>query len=132
MKNEMPSPLLDAKLCFIRFPLDTLQNFWQKKNHSHHHQGFFFFFSFLSSEWVGESSRINCSQIWLTSQRGITTIKLDRKVEKYKNSTTCWRHASTFCIKYGNIGPFLFFLKAFIPFATTFSLSLGCNCPKKH
>jgi hypothetical protein len=42
MKNEMPSQLLDEKLCFIRFPPHTLQNFGQKKNHSHHHQGSFF------------------------------------------------------------------------------------------
>jgi hypothetical protein len=26
MKNEMPSLLLDEKICFIRLPLDTLQN----------------------------------------------------------------------------------------------------------
>jgi hypothetical protein len=29
MKNKMPSLLLDEKKCFIRLPLDTLQNFWQ-------------------------------------------------------------------------------------------------------
>jgi hypothetical protein len=29
MKNEMPSLLLDEKICFIRLPLDTVQNFWQ-------------------------------------------------------------------------------------------------------
>jgi hypothetical protein len=29
MKNEMPSLLLDEKICFIRLPPDTLQNFWQ-------------------------------------------------------------------------------------------------------
>jgi hypothetical protein len=27
MKNEMPSLLVDEKLCFIRLPPDTLQNF---------------------------------------------------------------------------------------------------------
>jgi hypothetical protein len=29
MKNEMPSLLLDEKICFIRLPPDTWQNFWQ-------------------------------------------------------------------------------------------------------
>jgi hypothetical protein len=29
MKNEMPSLLLDEKICFIRLPPATLQNFWQ-------------------------------------------------------------------------------------------------------
>jgi hypothetical protein len=29
MKNEMPSLVLDEKICFIRLPPDTLQNFWQ-------------------------------------------------------------------------------------------------------
>jgi hypothetical protein len=28
MKNEMPSQLLDEKICFIRLPPDTLQNSW--------------------------------------------------------------------------------------------------------
>jgi hypothetical protein len=29
-KNEMPSLLLDEKICFLkRLPPDTLQNFWQ-------------------------------------------------------------------------------------------------------
>jgi hypothetical protein len=29
MKNEMPSVLLDEKICLIKLPTDTLQNFWQ-------------------------------------------------------------------------------------------------------
>jgi hypothetical protein len=29
MKNEMPSLILDGKICFIRLPPDKLQNFWQ-------------------------------------------------------------------------------------------------------
>jgi hypothetical protein len=29
MKNEMPSLILDEKICFIRLPANTLQNFWQ-------------------------------------------------------------------------------------------------------
>jgi hypothetical protein len=29
MKNEMASLLLDERICFIRLPPDTLQNFWQ-------------------------------------------------------------------------------------------------------
>jgi hypothetical protein len=29
MKNEMPSLLLDEKICFIRLPPDTLQNSWK-------------------------------------------------------------------------------------------------------
>jgi hypothetical protein len=29
MKNEMPSLLLDEKICFIRLSPDTWQNFWQ-------------------------------------------------------------------------------------------------------
>jgi hypothetical protein len=33
MKNEMSSPLLDEKICFIRLPPDdTLHNFWQVIN----------------------------------------------------------------------------------------------------
>jgi len=29
MKNEMPSLLMDEKICFIRLLPNTLQNFWQ-------------------------------------------------------------------------------------------------------
>jgi hypothetical protein len=29
MTNEIPSMLLDEKVCFIRLSPDTLQNFWQ-------------------------------------------------------------------------------------------------------
>jgi hypothetical protein len=82
-----------------------------------------FFFLNSCCRWVGDHSKEGLAEFGY---------RLERKVEKYKNPTTCWGHARTFCLKYGNIGPFLFFLKAFIPFATTFSLSPVCNCPKKH
>jgi hypothetical protein len=29
MKNEIPSLLMDEKVCFMRLSPDTLQNFWQ-------------------------------------------------------------------------------------------------------
>jgi hypothetical protein len=29
MKNEMPSLLLDEKICFLKLPPDILENLWQ-------------------------------------------------------------------------------------------------------
>jgi hypothetical protein len=29
MKNEMPSLILDEKICFTKLPPDTLENLWQ-------------------------------------------------------------------------------------------------------
>jgi hypothetical protein len=71
---------------------------------------------------------------WPLKSEGLVQFgyRLERKVEKYRNRTTCWRYARTFCLKYGIIGPFYFIFKAFIPFTTTFSLSSGCSGPKKH
>ncbi len=57
--------------------------------------------------------------------------KLERKVEKYKNPTTCWRHARTFCLKYGNIGPFLFFSKSLYTICNHFFFITGMQLPKK-
>jgi hypothetical protein len=33
MKNDMPSLPLDERICFIRLPPGTLQNFWQVISH---------------------------------------------------------------------------------------------------
>ncbi len=56
--------------------------------------------------------------------------RLERKIEKYKNPTTCWRHARAFCLKYGNIGPF-FFKKNLYTICNHFFFIIGMQLPQK-
>jgi len=70
---------------------------------------------------------------WLPLKEGLAKFgyRLERKVEQYKNPTTCWRHARTFCLKYGNIKPIFIFSKSFYTICNLFFFITGMQLPKK-